>query len=77
MERGIRLIGNGQVSVYKYWQDLFKIQDGTIDPVKMVTHRVLLDELAGIYHKFDNKNDRMQKVFVQTKFCSPPSPGAL
>ena len=77
MERGIRLIGNGQAPVHKYWHELLtKIQDGTIDPMKMVTHRVLLDDLAEVYHLFDNKEHRMQKVFVQTKFSSPPSAGA-
>lgn len=77
MERGIRLIGNGQAPVHKYWHDLLtKIQDGTIDPMKMVTHRVLLDDLAEVYHLFDCKEHRIQKVFVQTKFSSLPSPGA-
>lgn len=77
MERGIRLIGNGQAPVQKYWHELLeKIQDGTIDMLKMVSHRVLLDDMAEVYHKFDNKEDYMQKVFVETKFSSPPSAGA-
>lgn len=74
MERGIRLIGNGQAPVHKYWHELLeKIQDGTIDPLKMVSHRVLLDDMAEVYSKFDHKEDRMQKVFVETKFSAPPS----
>jgi threonine dehydrogenase-like Zn-dependent dehydrogenase len=77
VERGVRLIGNGQAPVQKYWHDLLKlIQNGTIDPLRMVSHRVLLDDLAEVYHKFDKKEDHMQKVFVQTKFSAPPSPGA-
>ena len=77
MERGIRLIGNGQAPVHKYWKDLLKkIESGEIDPLKMVTHRVLVDELDTVYKKFENKEDGMQKVFVQTKFSSPPCAGS-
>jgi threonine dehydrogenase-like Zn-dependent dehydrogenase len=77
VERGVRLIGNGQAPVQKYWHELLKlIQNGTIDPLRMVSHRVLLDDLAEVYHMFDQKEDHMQKVFVQTKFSAPPSPGA-
>jgi len=77
MERGIRLIGNGQAPVHMYWEKLLKmIQDGTIDPLKMVSHRVSIDELDTVYHKFDKKEDGMQKVFVETKFSDPPAPGA-
>lgn len=76
MERGIRLIGNGQAPVQKYWHDLLKmIQNGTIDAQKMVSHRVLLDDIAEVYYKFDKKEEGMQKVFVQTEFSAPPAPG--
>lgn len=76
MQRGIRLIGNGQAPVHKYWHELLKmIQKGTINPLNMVSHRVLLDDLAEVYQKFDNKEDHMQKVFVQTKFSADPHPG--
>ncbi|EXJ92284.1 oxidoreductase [Capronia epimyces CBS 606.96] len=76
MERGIRLIGNGQAPVHLYWEDLLKkIQDGTLDPLRMVSHRVLLDELEEVYHRYDARENGMQKVFVQTKFSGPPSPG--
>ncbi len=76
MERGIRLIGNGQAPVHLYWEKLLEmIQNGQIDPLMMVTHRVLMEELDIIYSKFENKEDKMQKVFVQTKFSDPPCPG--
>ncbi|KAK9385889.1 GroES-like protein [Lipomyces mesembrius] len=76
MERGIRLIGNGQAPVHKYWHKLLKkVEDGEIDPLKMVTHRVLLDELDEVYHKFDKREDGMQKVFVQTQYSFAPAPG--
>ena len=76
MERGIRLIGNGQAPVHLYWDKLLQmIRDGKLDPLPMLTHRVLMDELETVYAKFENKEDHMQKVFVQTKFSDPPCPG--
>lgn len=77
MERGIRLIGNGQAPVHLYWKKLLGlIEDGTIDPLKMVTHRVSMDELDIVYDKFEKKEDGMQKVFVETKFSAPPAQGS-
>lgn len=77
MERGIRLIGNGQAPVHMYWEQLLKmIQSGEIDPLRMVSHRVLIDDLDVVYDKFEKKEDGMQKVFVQTKFSDPPCPGS-
>jgi len=77
MERGIRLIGNGQAPVHKYWEDLLKkIESGEIDPLKMVTHRVRVEDLAKVYYKFEGKEDGMQKVYVQTRFSQPPCEGS-
>ena len=77
MERGIRLIGNGQAPVHMYWEKLLKmIKSGEIDPLKMVSHRVLIDDLAVVYDKFEKKEDGMQKVFVQTKFSDQPCEGS-
>jgi len=76
MERGIRLIGNGQAPVHLYWEDLLKkIESGEIDPTKMLTHRVRLDDFETLYDKFNQRADGIQKVFVQTKFSFPPAPG--
>lgn len=76
MERGIRLIGNGQAPVHMYWKELLKkIESGEIDPLKMVTHRVRLEELAECYDYFEKKEDGMQKVFVETKFSAPRAGG--
>ena len=73
MERGIRFIGNGQAPVHLYWEDLLKkIQKGDIDPLKMVTHRVRMEDLAKVDYKFEKKEDGMQKVYVQTQFSAPP-----
>ncbi|KAF2219462.1 chaperonin 10-like protein [Elsinoe ampelina] len=77
MERGIRFIGNGQAPVHLYWEDLLKkIQSGEIDPLKMVTHRVRVEDLDKVYYKFEKKEDGMQKVFVETKFSAPRCKGS-
>lgn len=52
------------------------IQEGKLDPLKMVTHRVRVEDLDKVYYKFQAKEDNMQKVFVATKFSDPPAPGA-
>ena len=77
MQRGIKLFGNGQAPVQRYWNELLeKIEKGEIDPLKMVTHRVQLDDIDKVYSKLDAREDGIQKVFVQTKFSPPPSKGA-
>lgn len=52
------------------------IEDGQIDPLKMVTHRVRVDQLDKVYYKFEKKEDGMQKVFAETKFSFPPCEGS-
>jgi len=77
METGIRLIGNGQAPVHKYWKDLLKyIQQEKIHPLHMVTHRFKLEDMEEIYDLFNNRELGMQKIFVQTKFSAPPASGA-
>ena len=69
MQRGIRLIGNGQAPVHKYWHGLLeKIQKGELDPMQMVSHRARLEDLDKVYYKFQNHEDNMGKVFVQTQY---------
>ncbi|CAJ2503076.1 Uu.00g104700.m01.CDS01 [Anthostomella pinea] len=75
MERGIRLIGNGQAPVHKYWEDLLeRIKKGDLDPLQMVSHRARVEDLDKLYYAFEKKEDGMQKVFVETKFSLPPLP---
>ncbi|KAJ5376681.1 hypothetical protein N7509_013567 [Penicillium cosmopolitanum] len=77
METGIHLAGNGQAPVHKYWNDLLKyIQKDQIHPLHMVTHRLRLEDMEKVYSLFNQREPGMQKVFVQTKFSAPPSPGA-
>jgi len=76
MQRGIRLIGNGQAPVHKYWDYLLKqIVDEKLDPLEVVSHRVRIDDLEIVYDKFKNHEDQMQKVYVETKFSQPRAQG--
>lgn len=76
MQRGVRLIGNGQAPVHKYWKELLqKIRAGEIDPLEMVSHRVRLEDLETAYDMF-NKRQGVQKFFVETRFSDPPAPGS-
>ncbi|KAK4033552.1 chaperonin 10-like protein [Parachaetomium inaequale] len=76
MQRGIRLIGNGQAPVMKYWEGLLrKIQQGELDPTQMLSHRFRIDDIDKVYYKFDAKEDNIQKVFVETKFSFPRAEG--
>lgn len=77
METGVRLIGNGQAPVHKYWKQLMElIQNGQLNPLDMVTHRVRLEDMEKVYAAFDQRDQGMQKIFVQTKHSAPPSDGA-
>ncbi|GJC85338.1 S-(hydroxymethyl)glutathione dehydrogenase [Colletotrichum liriopes] len=77
MERGVRLIGNGQAPVHLYWEDLLKkIQEDKIDVYQMLSHRIRLDDLAKVYYKFEKHEDGIQKIFVETKFSFPRAEGS-
>ena len=77
MQRGIRLIGNGQAPVHLHWEGLLEqIKTGKLDPLQMVSHRLRMEDLGEAYYKFEAREDAMQKVFVQTKFSSPPCEGS-
>lgn len=77
MQRGIRLIGNGQAPVLKYWEELLdQIQKGELDVLQMVSHRVRLEDLDKVYYKFQKHEDGIQKVFVETKHSFPRAEGS-
>lgn len=44
--------------------------------MKMVTHRVQLEDIEKLYAQFEKRENGIQKVFMQTKFSSAPYPGA-
>ncbi|EHA46100.1 hypothetical protein MCOR27_006639 [Pyricularia oryzae] len=76
MQRGVRLIGNGQAPVHKYWEELLaRIQSNDFDPLQMLSHRVRLEDLDKVYYKFEKREDSMQKIFVETKFSLPRATG--
>ncbi|MCJ1261123.1 hypothetical protein MMC22_000987 [Lobaria immixta] len=76
MERGIRLIGNGQAPVHLYWESLLQmIREGKTDPLAMVSHRVRVEEMDEVYRIFDARAENMQKVFVETKFSDKRAEG--
>jgi threonine dehydrogenase-like Zn-dependent dehydrogenase len=80
MQTGIRLIGNGQAPVLKYWETILNdyVLPGKIDPNMMITHRIPLEEMEELYARFDKRDpkDRIMKVFVATKFSNPPGEGS-
>jgi threonine dehydrogenase-like Zn-dependent dehydrogenase len=77
MECGIKLHGNGQAPVQRYWKELLRyIQEDKIHPLDMVTHRFKLEDMEKVYDLFDKREPGMQKVFIQTKFSASPSPGS-
>lgn len=77
MQTGVKLSGNGQAPVQKYWKHLMElIQKGEINPLDMVTHRMRLEDMEKIYAAFEKRELGMQKIFVQTKHSAEPSPGS-
>lgn len=77
MQTGVRLIGNGQAPIHKYWNHLLKlIQEDTIKPLHMVTHRFDISDMEQVYTLFDKREPGLQKVFIQTRHSAPPSQGA-
>ncbi|GAT27710.1 alcohol dehydrogenase [Aspergillus luchuensis] len=77
MQTGVRLIGNGQAPVQKYWKYLLEqIQKGEINPLDIVSHRVRLEDMDKLYELFDHREGGIQKVFVQTKHSAHPSTGS-
>lgn len=78
MQLGIRIIGNSQAPVSKYWKELLEqIRSGDVDPSIMISHRIDLDDLPKAYRIFDSKQQDSMKTFVQTRFSNPPAPGTL
>lgn len=77
MEKGVRLIGNGQAPVHKWWKEILYdyIIPGKFDPTFMITHRVPVEDFPKLYEAFDKREGGVEKVFVETKFSNPPSPG--
>ncbi|EGC47087.1 alcohol dehydrogenase [Histoplasma capsulatum var. duboisii H88] len=77
MQRGVRLIGNGQAPIQKYWEHLLSlVKSGELDPLQMVSTRIKLEDLDLLYRMCDERKKGIQKVFVQTKFSKETCPGS-
>jgi threonine dehydrogenase-like Zn-dependent dehydrogenase len=56
----------GQTHVHKYLPKLLRlIEDGTIDPAFVITHRAPLDDAPELYRKFRDKQDGCIKVVLK------------
>jgi threonine dehydrogenase-like Zn-dependent dehydrogenase len=56
----------GQTHVHKYMQKLMGlIEDGSIDPTFLITHRLTLREAAQGYSMFNKKEDHCVKVVMR------------
>ncbi|GAA5866375.1 hypothetical protein JCM3774_006637 [Rhodotorula dairenensis] len=80
MQRGIRLIGNGQAPTHKYMQRIMDdyLVTGKIKPREIfVTHRFLIDDIDKVYYSMRNRDpkDQIIKAFVATAASPPPAPG--
>ncbi|GAA6038968.1 hypothetical protein JCM8097_000131 [Rhodosporidiobolus ruineniae] len=81
MQRGIRLIGNGQAPCHRWMQHIMDeyIATGKVKPRELfVTHRVPIEDTAAVYKHMRERSEETKiiKTFVATKFSSPPAPGA-
>lgn len=80
MEKGVRLIGNGQAPVMRYAEKILNeyIIPGKIKPSELfVSHRASLEQVPLIYEKMDKKESGVVKAFVQTKFTKPNELGSV
>ncbi|MDX6213328.1 MAG: hypothetical protein QOF82_2415 [Frankiales bacterium] len=65
MNRGLTL-RTGQCHVQKYMKPLLgRIENGEIDPTRVITHRLPLQEAPHGYEIFKNKQDNCEKVVLQ------------
>jgi len=78
MEKGVRLIGNGQAPTHLHRDTILKdyIMTGKIDPLMVMMHRFKLEDVPAVYKMMDTHKDDILKTFIETKFSNPPSAGA-
>ncbi|ORY75481.1 chaperonin 10-like protein [Protomyces lactucae-debilis] len=79
MQRGVKLMFNGQAPVHLYWQEILDeyIVTGKFDPLEVfVTHRIKLEDTAKAYTYMDEHKDDMIKCFIETRFSEPACAGS-
>jgi threonine dehydrogenase-like Zn-dependent dehydrogenase len=56
----------GQTHVHRYLEPLLRlIEEGQVDPTRIITHRLPLDEAPHAYDIFKNKEDGCEKVVLK------------
>jgi threonine dehydrogenase-like Zn-dependent dehydrogenase len=54
------------VQVQRYWHKLLRmVEEGTLDPTFVITHRPPLSEASQAYRMFNNKEDGCMKVVMK------------
>jgi len=51
------------------------IENGTVDPRIMLTHRFKIDDIAKGYYMQEKRQDGLVKCFVETRFSAPRAAG--
>jgi threonine dehydrogenase-like Zn-dependent dehydrogenase len=51
------------------------IENGTVDPTIMLTHRFRIDDIAKGYYMQEKRQDGLVKSFVETRFSAPRAQG--
>lgn len=69
MFRSVSRLSSSQCPVQKYWKYVLQcLQDGTIDPSFIVTHKMTsLDDLPRAYEMIENKEDGIVKIFCDLR----------
>lgn len=80
MQRGIRMIGNGQAPTHKYMQRIMDdyIVTGKMKPREIfVSHRFVIDDIDKVYYSMRERDpkDKIIKAFIATDASAPPAPG--
>lgn len=58
------------------WHDILEmIENNTIDPTIVLTHRYQLDDIAKVYHLQEKREGGLVKCFVETRFSSQRADG--
>jgi threonine dehydrogenase-like Zn-dependent dehydrogenase len=51
------------------------VENGTVDPAIMLTHRFKLDDIDKAYKLQEKREDGLVKCYVETRFSSKPTDG--
>jgi threonine dehydrogenase-like Zn-dependent dehydrogenase len=55
----------GQTNMHKYMKPLLeRIEKGQIDPSYIISHRITLDEVPGMFKVWRDKRERVTKIVI-------------